>query len=153
MKKYTETFLINSVPNLIEHVAEDGRYAKYVVFSHCGKEKGSDAQGVEPGPCLFFYDVDQNKETARVLGGEALIDYHLEEDLTGGNARLLFLGNKELMGDQIWSAGSQIKKEYAEKYTNSTDPERKTAIVVSCVINLKDEDRFDKISIEKGRLL
>lgn len=84
MKKYTETFLLNAVPNLIEHQTKNGRCEKYIVFSHCGREKGSDSQGLESGPCLFFYDVNQNKETARVLGGEALIDYRREEDLNGG---------------------------------------------------------------------
>ena len=127
MKKYTEVYHLNSVPTMVE-----SKYDKFIVFSHCKTD--------DQGPALYFYDVNAGKEIKRVLGGEAIIDYHEHDSLEEGKGRVMVLGNKEIMGDKIWSSDTAIKKSYAEKYDACVEPERRAAIVFSIIIDLHDED-------------
>lgn len=103
MKKYTDIYHLNSVLSMVE---SDGE--KYVVFSHCTKN--------DQGPAIYFYDVNKCKETKRVQGGEAFIDYYEHESIDDKKGRLLMLGNKEIMSDTIWSDEKKIAVGYAEMY-------------------------------------
>lgn len=125
MKKYTEIYHLNSVPSMVNSDID-----KLIVFSHC-------KQG-DQGPALYFYDVNMCKEIIRVKGGEAFIDYYEHSSLPERTGRLMILGNKEIMGDSIWNENQQIEKSYAEKYDACVDPERKSAIVISLLVNLHD---------------
>ena len=58
------------------------------------------------GPSLYFFDVDQGKETHRIRGGEAIISYNNyrntnysgdNQDLHGKLGRLMYLGNAMMM--------------------------------------------------------
>ena len=70
------------------------------MFSHCGKATSPlvDKERFLGGSTLYFYDVDLNKETKRLKGGEALINFSSEakgsnEVLPEGCGRIVFLGN------------------------------------------------------------
>lgn len=134
MKKYTEVFLLNSVPTLIQT-----GHDKCVVFSHC---KASDQ-----GPALYFYDVNRGCEVKRVKGGEAIIDFKDNSNCEAGHKGLLtMLGNKEIMSDNIWGKDMTIKEEHAEKYDTCSVSERKCAIVISIKVDLSNESEFDVLS-------
>lgn len=67
--------MLNTVPTMI---SEGGQ--KLVVFSHTPiKQESKHDDGRSRfygGPSLYFYDVDQGKETHRIRGGEAIISYN-----------------------------------------------------------------------------
>ena len=84
--------------------------------------------------------MNAGKEIKRVLGGEAIIDYHEHDSEEDGKGRVMVLGNKEIMGDNIWGSDKEIKKSYAEKYDACVEPERRAAIVFSILIDLHDQD-------------
>ena len=62
------------------------------------------------------------------------------------------LGNKEIMSDTIWSEDKRIAVGYAEMYDQCVDPERKSAIVISIIIDLHG-DEYEILDVEKGRLI
>lgn len=141
MKKYTEVYHLNSVPTMIE-----SQFEKFIVFSHCKTD--------DQGPALYFYDLNRSEEIRRILGGEAIIDYHEHESLEENQGRVLVLGNKEIMGDNIWDSGTVIKKSYAEKYDACVEPDRRAAIVFSCLIDLHNPNGdYDSFTYHNGALL
>ena len=89
---------------------------------------------------MYFYDVDMNKETKRLKGGEALINFSSEakgsnEVLPEGCGRIVFLGNSQLMTQQMWEDNYVLKtEEDALRYEASTVNER-SAMVASMVVN------------------
>ena len=138
LKKYTDVYLLNSLPTLIEL----GR-KKFVVFSHCGKAGNPDKKDKERflgGPTLYFYDVDASKETKRLKGGEALINFKSEvrdakDELREGYGRLFVLGNAEMMKLPMWSHDYILRAdEDAVKYEAAAAVDG-SAIVFTLVAN------------------
>ena len=79
MREYYDVYMLNPVPTLIEDTGTGSSHnQKYVVFSHCSNGRGKVAAGA--GPALFFYNVRLGRETSRLLGGEAFIDYFSNPD-------------------------------------------------------------------------
>ena len=145
MKNYSETYFINSVPTMITQTVQGCEVPeKFVVFSHCAKEKDetpNSKYGAEDGPALQFYDIAKSKEVGRILGGEALIDFIPNVD--GDESMVYFLGNKEMMSCPTWGDQHKVNKEEdAEKWVKSADTDRKNAIVVKLRINLGHSTDF-----------
>ena len=65
----------------------------------------------------------------------------------------MILGNKEIMSDKIWSSEMKIDPLHAEKYDGCTDPERKTSIVISFLVILHEDDKFDLLTESGGALI
>ena len=114
--------MLNTVPTMI---SEGGQ--KLVVFSHTPiKQESKNDDGRERfygGPSLYFYDVDQGKETHRIKGGEAIISYNnytntdikpnKDSDsffytMEGKLGRLMYLGNAMMMKETIWRQDYQL---------------------------------------------
>ena len=154
LRRYTDVHLLNSLPTLIEH----GR-KKFVVFSHCGRATGpTDATRFLGGPTLYFYDVDLNKETKRLKGGEALINFKskVKDDkgeIREGIGRVFFLGNAEIMKQPMWSHGYKLDPvEDAGKYELSVEKE-KSAIAISLFVNFGRPD-IDLLNCDnEGKLI
>jgi len=99
------------------------------VFSHC-TDGNSEHLGQGSGPALFFYDLDKTRETVRILGGEAFIDY-FSDPAQPNNGQVIFIGNKEIMSEPMWGEKTKIQKEDAVKYVKAASTERGSAIVIA----------------------
>jgi hypothetical protein len=130
IKEYKDVYTLNAVPTLIQ----EGEL-KMIVFAHCSpSSEGFLAVG---GPSLYFYNIAEAKETARICGGEAFIDYFSNPN-DPGLGQVVFLANKELMAEPIWKG--KLENEQCELFMNSAAVARKTAIVVTMNVNLTEQD-------------
>ena len=89
---------------------------------------------------MYFYDVDASKETKRLKGGEALINFKSEvrdakDELREGYGRLFVLGNAEMMKLPMWSDDYILRAdEDAVKYEAAAAVDG-SAIVFTLVAN------------------
>ena len=89
-----ELFSLNPVPTIVQWGQE-----KFVVFSHIPSEGREDWKTL--GPALYFYSVKKQKETLRILGGEALIDFFVNPN-EPEESRVLYLTNHDVLQMTNW---------------------------------------------------
>jgi hypothetical protein len=98
------------------------------------------------------------RETVRILGGEAFIDY-FSDPSESNNGQVIFMANKEIMSEPMWGEGSKIKAEDAVKYAKTASTERGSAIIIAQIVDLINTEEHgagtmkDIIHVSDDRLI